>query len=260
MQPGVNHTAHPAGASRPLQSEAISTMPISDAHTGGRLQARPKTVEQANATGLQPLGYDPARDSYLYVPDGYRPDRPAPAVLLLHGAGGHANHGLSLMRDLADAHGLVLIAPASRKGTWDVIAGGYGPDVVLIDRALATAFERYSVDPARLAIGGFSDGASYALSLGITNGDLFTHVLAFSPGFAAPADQHGAPAIYISHGTDDAVLPIDACSRVLAPRLQRAGYRVRYREFTGGHVIPPEIAREAVDWWFDGATGASSAG
>ncbi|MFC0679847.1 alpha/beta hydrolase [Lysobacter korlensis] len=234
-------------------------MPNTNAHTEGRLQARPKQVEQADDTGLQSLGYDPARDSYFYVPDGYRPDRPAPAVLLLHGAGGHAHHGLSLLRDLADAHGLVLIAPASRKGTWDVIAGGYGPDVALIDQALTTVFDRYSVDPQRLAIGGFSDGASYALSLGITNGDMFTHVLAFSPGFAAPADQRGAPAIYISHGTDDAVLPIEACSRVLAPRLERAGYRVRYREFSGGHVIPPDIAREAVDWFFDGTAEASGA-
>jgi len=51
-----------------------------------------------------------------------------------------------------------------------------------------------------VAIQGFSDGASYALSLGLTNGDLFTHVIAFSPGFAAPAEQRGRPRIYVSHG------------------------------------------------------------
>ncbi len=110
-----------------------------------------------------------------------------------------------------------------REQTWDVIAGGYGPDVAYIDRALEQTFSRYNVDPTRIAIGGFSDGASYALSLGVTNGDLFTHVVAFSPGFMAPAGQHGSPMLFISHGTQDRVLPIEACSRKIVPRFKRAG-------------------------------------
>jgi predicted esterase len=44
-------------------------------------------------------------------------------------------------------------------------------------------------------------------------------------------------------------LPIDLCSRRIVPRLERAGYDVRYREFDGGHTISPEIALEAVDWF-----------
>jgi predicted esterase len=184
----------------------------------------------------------------LYVPAGYRPDAPAPLVLALHGAGGNAQHGLSPLRALADEAGLVLLAVGAAGRTWDVIVDGYGPDVEAIDEALAHVFGRVAVDADRLAVSGFSDGASYALSLGITNGDLFTHVLAFSPGFMAPAAQHGAPRIFISHGTADRVLPITACSRRLVPTLQNAGYEVEYREFPGGHTVPPEIARDAVRW------------
>ncbi len=55
---------------------------------------------------------------------------------------------------------------------------------------------------------GFSDGASYALSIGLTNGDLFTHVVAFSPGFASPVTYTGKPPVFVSHGTHDEVLPI----------------------------------------------------
>jgi phospholipase/carboxylesterase len=105
------------------------------------------------------------------------------------------------------------------------------------------------VDPARVGVGGYSDGASYALSLGLANGDLFSDVLAFSPGFLAPAGQTGSPRIFVSHGTQDGGLPIDSCSRRIVPQLERAGYEVRYREFEGGHVVPPGIAREAAIWF-----------
>jgi phospholipase/carboxylesterase len=225
-------------------------MASKDAQTKGRLGARPVQVTGAAPLGLLPLMFGSARDSYLYVPATYQAERPAPLVLLLHGAGGHARQGLELLRSLADAAGLLLLAPASREHTWDLLVGRrYGPDLALIDRALEQTFSRYAVAPERVAIGGFSDGASYALSLGITNGDLFTHVIAFSPGFMAPAGQTGSPRIFISHGTRDGVLPIDRCSRRIVPQLERAGYDVLYREFDGGHTISPDIASEAVGWF-----------
>ncbi len=90
--------------------------------------------------------------------------------------------------------------------------------------------------------------ASYALTLGLANGDLFTHVLAFSPGFIGPIDHRGKPAIFVSYGELDAVLAIDTCGRNIARQLQAAGYDLTYQEFQGGHVIPLEVAAEAVDW------------
>jgi len=121
--------------------------------------------------------------------------------------------------------------------------------LALIDRALEQTFSRYAVAPERVVVGGSSDGASYALSLGITNGDFFTHVIAFSPGFIASAGQMGSPRVFVSHGTRDGVLPIGRCSRKIIPQLEHAGYDVLYREFDGGHTISPEIALEAVGWF-----------
>ena len=215
----------------------------------GRLLARPTQPTEAAPRGLQPLGLDAKRDGLLYVPPTYQVKQPAPLVVMLHGAGGDARGGLKLLKPLADAAGLILLAPASRRQTWDVIFGGYGPDIAFIDSALTQTFSRYAIDPAHIAVGGFSDGASYALSVGITNGDLFTHVIAFSPGFMAPAGQQGKPRLFISHGTRDEVLPIDRCSRKLVPQLKRAGYDVLYREFDGPHTIPPEIASNALTWF-----------
>jgi len=220
----------------------------------GRLHARPRTPGEPGAPGLHRLPSAGERDPLLYAPESYRPERPAPLAVMLHGAGGNAQHGLSLVQKLADAAGVILLSPASRRQTWDVILGSYGPDVELIDRALALTFERYAVDPEHVAVGGFSDGASYALSLGIANGDLFRSVIAFSPGFMAPAAQVGEPRIFISHGTMDHVLPIDRCSRKLVPRLEQAGYEVLYREFIGLHQVPGHIAREALEWFLPDET------
>jgi phospholipase/carboxylesterase len=185
----------------------------------------------------------------LLVPEGYRADRPAPLAVMLHGAGGDARQGISLFREPAEAAGALLLAPKSRHSSWDVIRAGYGPDVASLDQALEQVFAGWTVDPERVAVCGFSDGASYALSLGITNGDLFTHIIAFSPGFVAPAARPDSPRIYVSHGKDDQVLPIAACSRKLVPSLRRAGYDVHYTEFDGGHAVPPEIAQAAREWW-----------
>src|SRR5215207_7352610 len=213
----------------------MSPMAEKNPRQQGRLRSRPVRMPVGTTpVGLWVLECDggPA-EGYLYVPAGYRVEDPAPLVLLLHGAGEDARDGLALLRGQADEAGLILLVPDSRGPTWDVVLGRgrYGSDVATIDRALEQTFSRYAVDPAHLAVGGYSDGASYALSLGIANGDLFTHVLAFSPGFMAPAERRGAPRICVSHGTQDGWIPTDRCSRRLVPQLQRAGYDVRYREF-----------------------------
>jgi len=128
------------------------------------------------------------------------------------------------------------------------MGGGMGPDVEFIDRALDKVFGLISVDPARLAIGGFSDGATYGLSLGLINGDLFPRIAAFSTGYLLPVDPHGKPRIFMSHGLSDDILPIDQCGRVVAADLRKRGYDVTFREFAGKHEVTPAIATEGFQW------------
>ncbi|MBQ1020555.1 phospholipase [Micromonospora sp. D93] len=191
-------------------------------------------------------GADGDRLALGYVPEPATDGSAYRLVLLLHGAGGSARQGLDLLLPVADAQHLLLVAPDSSAASWDLIAGGFGADVGRIDGLLRAVFDTYPVSD--VTVGGFSDGASYALSLGLANGDLFDAVLAFSPGFAAPPVTHGRPRVFISHGVDDRVLPIDVCSRRLVPHLHDLGYDVTYEEFPGGHDILAPIRDSATTW------------
>ena len=148
-------------------------------HQQGRIAARPRPVGGAIGPGMRKLGLGGERDGRLYVPKGYDPATPAPLVVMLHGATGSARGEIRPFRELADDAGIVLLAPESRGTTWDAIRGDYGPDIAFIDRALAWTFQHVAIDPTRLTIEGFSDGATYAIGVGLTNGDLFQRVIAF---------------------------------------------------------------------------------
>lgn len=215
-----------------------------------RLAARPGTPGKTLKPGTHPLYLRKQRDAVLYVPESLPSDRPAPLIVFLHSAGGNEQRGLRFFSAYADEFGFVLLVPASEDGTWDAIRNAYGPDVVFINQALERAFTMCHADPKRIAVSGFSDGASYALGLGIANGDLFGSVLAFSPGFVpGGAQPNGKPRIFVSHGTADEILPIDQCSRTMVPRLTQAGYQVTYREFDGPHTLPRDIGGAAMRWF-----------
>ena len=230
----------------------------------GRLTARtlrhdgdpapfPPGGEPAWKPGVQRLEIGGRRDALLVVPDGIPGEgtggRPLPLLVALHGAGGAGRQMADLLGPVASSRDMALLAPDSRGRTWDLILGGYGPDLAFLDEALAATFAALPVAPDAVSIGGFSDGASYALSIGVANGDLFGQVVAYSPGFLAPAAAEvGRPRVFVSHGTNDAVLPIDRCSRRLVPMLRAAGYDVLYREFPDGHAVPPEVVTESFDW------------
>lgn len=214
----------------------------------GVITARPCLKVSGGASGVHPLGLADTRDGILYIPERRDQARPAPLVLALHGAGSNAHDAIQPLRRFADKLGMVLVAPDARTGEWDLLDGGFGADVDFIDHALRRAFEKCLIDERRVAIQGFSDGASYALSLGLRNTDLFTHVIAFSPGFVTLPPCIGRPKVFISHGVSDVVLPAARCSRRIVPRLERDGYAVTYREFPGGHVVPADVAAAAVEW------------
>jgi phospholipase/carboxylesterase len=200
------------------------------------------------ATTLTELKLDNVRDGVLYVPKGYQQARGMPLLVWLHGAGGSGTVSASLTA-LADEFGFIVLAPDSRDWTWGAILGRWEPDLEFLRRAMDQTQARCTIDREHIWLGGFSDGASFSLALGISYGNVFGRVYAGSPGVMQPIAANGKPPIFISHGTSDQTMPIDETSRKFVPRLKALGYDVTYREYPGRHQLPPEILREVIQWF-----------
>jgi predicted esterase len=226
-----------------------SSSPASPSSTvTGRLSARPQAQRTTLSPGATLLGREAGRDDgIIYVPHGIDPTQALPFAVMMHGSGGTSLR-MEFTVPLAEEYHVVLLLPNSRKLSWDAVVGPFGADATFLDSALAQVFSGCAIDPARVTLGGLSDGATYALALGLLNGDLFTQLVAFSPGFLKPVDRHGKPRVFVSHGTRDTVLNIDVGSRAIVRQLIDEGYDVTYREFDGGHEVPDAIAREAFAW------------
>jgi predicted esterase len=174
-------------------------------------------------------------------------------VVVLHGAGSSPEDGLRAFRGAWNEPGLVLIAPASKGQTWSILRSEQDRDLESVNLALAEAYDRCLVDRTRIAVGGFSDGATYALTLGVSNGDLFPAIMALSPGGVLAGQQVGVPRVFISHGTLDDVLPIAKAGDAVVRQLRKAGYPVTYRRFRGGHEASPATSAAAIRWFLAGA-------
>ena len=233
-------------------SGAASAGPPMTGPPAPQLKARPSATGPALAAGETAL----VNGAIAYRPPSAA--GPLPLLVLLHGAGGYPPGFLQKMEPVADRLGIILVAPHSSDRTWDLIENmqvgdspWHGPDARRLDQVLADLFGRAAVDPSHVVLLGFSDGASYALSLGLSNPRLFTSVIALSPGMMAPqwrVDRRQR--IFIAHGRSDTVLPF-AGTKDIADGLVRAGDNVRFRSFDGGHQIDPSSLTEALEWVFD---------
>ena len=226
---------------------ALAQSGAGDAQVGatGRFKARPgQPTQPPLPPGLHTLGLD-RRDAHLFVPEGLSPTTPAPLIVMFHGKGQLAHETLGEWRRTAARNKVLVMAPQSRGMTWVVDNGPIGPDAQFIDRALAAVFDRFAVNPARIAAAGFSDGGTMALSSGMVNGDLFSHILTFAPiRFNAPGFV-GQPKIFISNGESDPGASY-ANARAMARQLQGDGYDVEFHGFKGGHHIDEDAVKRAM--------------
>lgn len=224
--------------------------------TGPQLSTKPPLIAPAapeKRSGVLTL----AGGAYAYLPKGLT-GAPAPLLVAFYGAGGQASDVLASFRADADRDGFVLLIPTTRGATWDMILDlqsrlgaemnvtpRYGKDLKALDEALADVFAKVAIDPARVGVMGFSNGATYALSVGTANPLLFHSVIAFSPGPAFLGKFDPTQRIFISHGENDEVLPY-SYTRGLVAKLRVKKALLMFASFKGGHMVPKEIRAKAM--------------
>lgn len=212
-------------------------------------QAPVQTAGDDIPIGKSRLGIaDDFRDGTIYVPASYRKGVPMPILVMLHGYSGDAE-SVRYTFPLAEEHGVIVLAPESRDVTWGMESPGFDTDSKFIGMAFRWVADVLTIDRTRMAMGGVSDGANYALNMGLAYGDTFNNLMIFSAGTLATFRRQGKPRIFLAHGTQDRAMPIDRTGRRFAAELKDQQYDLTYREYEGPHGAPLDVVTEAFEWF-----------
>jgi phospholipase/carboxylesterase len=194
-------------------------------------------------------------------------DGPAPAVVVLHGRGADEQDLLPIARRLPDTlHVLSVRAPDRLQGgyTWyelDLSAGGLHasqPDdedfrrsLDLLDEFVGRAVDSYDLDPERVGLLGFSQGAITSLAALIERPERYAWVAVLHGYLAASHEDRAGDAadtpVFVGAGEDDRIIPAERAERA-ATILRDAGVDVRFERYPVGHGTSLEEIEDVVEW------------
>jgi phospholipase/carboxylesterase len=188
------------------------------------------------------------------------------ALILLHGVGSNEQDLFSLAKYLPANY--TVISPRGpfvlgegrfawyqvdfSSGTPEINADQEAQSRKTIREFIVQLKEKYKLDEVYL--GGFSQGAIMSYTIGLTQPDLITGVLAFSGRilqeirpFVAEQDTLQNLKVFIAHGTQDGTLPVHYAREAKA-YLEGLNIEPSYHEFNGGHQITGEVLNAVSEW------------
>jgi phospholipase/carboxylesterase len=203
---------------------------------------------------------------YEHVEPRAATGRRAPAVFVLHGRGADERDLLPVAERLPEElHVVSLRAPDRLMGgyTWyelDLSGGGlessqphvgeFERSLDLVCESVAAAIEGYDLDPERVGLLGFSQGAITSLSLLLDAPEQYAWVVALH-GYLAdshadrdPAGIAGTP-VFVGAGSADQVIPADRAAAA-AERLRELGCAVEAGTYGSAHGIGPDELADVV--------------
>ncbi len=214
---------------------------------------RPEPRDEPSPTGFVHVENGASR-GVLLTPDEIDPERNYALVTVLHGAGRQDEGLAKVYRDEPQKRDAFFFIPRSTGPTWDLITGQERPDLDFLAFACDLIYRRYPIDPGRQALFGYSDGASYALSVGLSNPGIFRAIMGWAAGFCvldAEAPEEPKPWVLLEYGTHDQVFPFERIALPMRKQLEGRGYPLEFRVDEGGkHWPPTDFQHEALDWFF----------
>jgi phospholipase/carboxylesterase len=214
----------------------------------------PEPREEESPTGFVTVERGEHR-AVLLTPEEIDPGKSYPLVTVLHGAGRQDELLVKACRAEPEARQALFLVPRSFHPTWDLIACDDRPDLDFLEWAYDLIYRRYPIDRTRQALIGYSDGASYALAVGLSNPTIFRAVMGWAAGFLALDDRHHRaseprPEVLLEYGTHDELFPFEQVAVPMREQLRKLGYQVEFRVDQGGRHWPSgDFQREALDWF-----------
>jgi len=201
----------------------------------------------------------------VFLPASAGPGRIFPTIIAMHGRGADENDLASVILAL-EIPDLVLVTP---RAPFPFPYGGYAwysleqegvpePEALQTSVGLVRKFvdevrAEYPVDPKRLILLGFSQGAMMAYATGLSDPSMFRGIAALSgyipyqSRLPLQLAKLAGFSVFISHGSNDPVIPVQN-GREAAKLLTDAGANVTYREYLMGHEIGDETIRDLKHW------------
>ena len=121
------------------------------------------------------------------------------------------------------------------------------------------------MDDRRIAVLGFSDGASFALSLAVNLAPLQAALL-WAPGYfhrdphyasgdallPLAAARRKKPRVYHGHGAKDELFAFKKVAKPIRKHLKDLGFNVTAADDKkAGHGVPGRFVETAVQWWLN---------
>ena len=184
----------------------------------------------------------------LFVPEDYSPDERRPLVIALHGAAGTGDRYVFTWARHAQQQGCLVLAPTIEEGSgW---SSSSGRDMVL--QAYRDVRENFNIDTNRVYIDGVSMGAGGAWMISLHMPDMFAGMVSRS-GTVHKLLQIMLPnaknlPIYIVHGLNDRILPVDSV-RDARNQIERMGGDVVFRlDAKAGHGTFTDETPRILEW------------
>ncbi len=204
---------------------------------------------------LEHLVFYPDKASHIY-----------PTIVALHGRGTDSADLLPLIESL-ELDDVLVVAPHAPlpfnpwsgfawydlSQQWVPNPRTFNTSLQLLRRFLAESKGGYPLDPQRLILLGFSQGAVMAYAAGLLEPSSIRGIVALSgyiphrSGLPLQLHNLNGLAAFVAHGTHDEIIPVQL-GRESAELLKKAGADLLYREYPMGHEVREETVRDLGAW------------
>ncbi|MCB0167933.1 MAG: dienelactone hydrolase family protein, partial [Anaerolineae bacterium] len=201
---------------------------------------------------------------FAHIPREATLDDPAPVVVMVHGKYGNESD-MWIFKQTIPA-GVAIVSPRaplpshsggfvwfnSENGTLQPTAEGLQTGLSKLTHFIDGLQYLYPINPDRLLLMGFSQGAAISNAFALNHPDRVLGVASLAGAMVQPFDLMPAPdldgmPVYMAHGLEDDTIPISLAQQT-RDHYQALGAEVTYGEYRTGHKMTLQAINALKNW------------